>query len=124
MDFFPEGPREWSPRMKVALGAVEKIRSLIPPELLVDRSSMYEVGQTYHVNTSFGKLAKVMLIMKAGEYTNQVWLYSGGHLYVGIEVVMLLRGELKGFEQLVGRWPWPGDYGPPTNYKDSLGRYT
>jgi hypothetical protein len=120
---WPDGPRDWSPRMTQALKDLEKVRSVIPKELIVEHAGLFVTGQTYDLETPGGKLARVALSVKIGETFDRIWLYSNGHLYVGMEIMMLLNGHLKGFEHLSGRWPWPGAYGPP-DPQDPLGRHT
>lgn len=123
---WPDGPREWSPRMKQALEDIKKLRSAIPPELIVERGNLFETGGTF-MSSIDNELTRVALVVKVGQRMvdefDRVWLHASGRIFVGPWIHHLLNGYLEGYEHLAGRWPWPGAYGPP-DPKDPLGRYT
>jgi len=111
--------------MAQALKDIEKLRSAIPSELIVERGDLFETNRIFE---SSGELTKVALIVKVGEKVGEddfdrVWLYASGRIFVGPWINHLLNGYLVGYEHLAGRWPWPGAYGPP-DPQDPLGRYT
>lgn len=116
-----EGPREWSPRKRLAEEAVDLIRHAIPSDLLLSRNEVshfaigkeiYHVDATYNVPGRRGVIAKIVLMATVGEGLGLVYLCSDGRLLVRKEVIELLRGEVAGYEHLAARWPWGEALGP------------
>lgn len=127
---WPDGPREWSPRLAQALRDVEKLRQLIPPSLIVEEHEHWKVGGIVPIEENGVKsLCKFALLVKLPQPFNLeglvppwkgiiedlgiVWLYSDGFVYVDRQIYYLLTGQIKGYEHLAGRWPWENFWGPP-----------
>lgn len=100
----PFNPRDWCPRVSRAIKDLEKIRAAIPPELLLERGNLWRVGD---------RLTTMVVRIGKGTEIDLVHLYFDGKLFIGREIRKLLQGEIQGFEDLAGRWPWPGADGPP-----------
>lgn len=128
---WPEGPRDWSPRLAQALREVEKLRPLIPAELIVEKLGYWNTGTVIPCNyNGVSLLSKITIIVKIPwgntkkidlspsykgpfEEKGVVHVYSDGFVHVDIEIYYLLTGQIKGYEYLAGRWPWADIWGPP-----------
>lgn len=103
-NFWPEGPRDWCPRMNRAFKDFDKICAVIPPELITAKLMFWSGGDA--VATIAVKVGKKKPVL------DQVWLRFDGRLVIGRLIMKLLQGQIEGFEYLAGRWPWPGEEGP------------
>lgn len=123
-DFWPEGPRDWSPRQTSAWKHLETLKAAIPPEMLVEEGGGYKVGQHLElVAKAESRSARIGLIVKIGDAHENVWICSDGLVFVDLGITMLLCGNNSSYPHLAGRWPWPGSYGPP-RHEDPLGRHS
>jgi hypothetical protein len=114
---WPDGPREWSPRMNKSLKCIDAIKRAVPPELVVERWKDWITGETFPVLSRKAQYGKVVLMLHFTRppfngRLSRVWLYSDGSLVVGRLTWMLLNGKMLGYEHLKGRWPWQESEGP------------
>lgn len=131
---WPEGPRDWSPRLSKALRKADVLRTLIPSELIVEvdpngsreitgnprklgrlivNGTSANLSETYaHIPGVLGKVAFLVMLDKpearALEGLSMVWILSNGHLAMGRGIVSLLEGKIPGYEHLAGQWPFEG----------------
>ena len=131
MSEWPEGPRDWSPRLAQALREVEKLRPLIPAHLIVEQAGYYRVGNVIPVKYNnvdllckhfmlvavpYGKVDRAKLSPTCNDPFQDVGIvhvYSDGFVHIDIEIYYLLTGQIGGYEHLKGSWPWADFWGPP-----------
>lgn len=105
MTIFPDqGPREWTPRVKRTLLEVERLRALIPPELIK------EIDPPEFIHSSLtGRIGKLVLKVQFRKWSDNVWVYNDGGISVETGIRDLLTGKVAGWEHLAGRWDgvWP-----------------
>lgn len=112
---FPnQGPREWSPRVGKAVIKVEFLRTLIPPEVLVD----FERPES-RWDSLTGKDSALVLRVKARKWKSSpyganppiehliednVWIDQDGTIITERGIKDLLLGNVEGYEHLAGSW--------------------
>ena len=111
---FPDGPRDWSPRMDWPLRMIERIRAVIPKEMLIEEGAVlnpygfmtHEVGQIYnyaHFEDGVkvrSQNYKVMFLVKFKQEVEEVCLGDKGAITLGVSVSQLLDGLLPGYEYM------------------------
>lgn len=107
---WPEGPREWSPRMKFCLRVIEKIRRTLPAKLFVEESRWLKVGEVrsytaFKEGVKESQTAKVVLLVKLNETVEDVSITSNGRISMGVMIAQLLNGHIRGYEYL-GKEPF------------------
>lgn len=123
-EFFGFGPREWSPRQRIAEKHVVALKAVIPPEMLVEEGAGHHVGdQVYLASLTDQRSAKIALIVRIDNTYEHVHVCSTGRIFIDHGIRMLLSGLNIHYPHLAGRWPWPDNLGPP-NPDDPLGRYS
>lgn len=118
-DDYPYGPRDWSPRMDFAIRMIERIRKVIPKELLIEEGFVHMEGgfasrvvdNVYSYNVKHNEVfvherQKVMFLVKLGKTVEEVCLTSRGGISMGTMVIQLLDGILPGYEYLGEKNPF------------------
>ena len=116
-DSFPDGPRDWCPRMEWSRDMIERIRAVIPKEMLVESGYVRiggengfpsrVVGQVYsYLKVLEGPLGlksetcKVMFLVKFTHDVEDVSLGKNGSIHLGVGVSQLLEGLRPGYEYM------------------------
>lgn len=131
MSEWPNGPRDWSPRLAQAMREVAKLRPLIPAELIAEKLGFWNTGTVIPLRYNGEDLLSMIDLLVKVPFLNTdisklrptyngavqeigiVHIYSDGFVHVDLEIYYLLTGQIKGYEHLAGRWPWEDCWGPP-----------
>lgn len=120
---WPEGPRDWSPRITWALREAARLRTMLPQDLLTEEEGFWETGKTYLVAADGNLMLATIAVMiqplsRLQHHPDRVWVYPNGFVYVDEAIYRLLTGKIEGYEAFKGRWPWPSPYGPPHPWRE------